>query len=140
MSMTWSVEHGFNGIQGSTMVTCLGTAFASVYQWTDDGRQYSLKTEHWEEGTRYESMNMAATWKFPIIYCLVNNGYAISTLHEGSPSPEGELKTWGEGYEVPSLRLDGNDIEAVIEAVEKGRGPRQKGRGPTVLEFMTYRW
>jgi len=41
---------------------------------------------------------------------------------------------------VPSFRLDGNDIEAVIEAVEKAADRARKGEGPTVLEFMTYRW
>lgn len=109
---------GFNGIQGSTMVTCLGTAFASVYNGTDDVTAVFLGDGTLGEGTCHESMNMAATWKLPIIYCLVNNGYAISTRYEEA-HPQKELKTWGEGYEVPSFRLDGNDIEAVIEAVEK---------------------
>ena len=130
---------GFNGIQGSTMVTCLGTAFASVYNGTDDVTAVFLGDGTLGEGTCHESMNMAATWKLPIIYCLVNNGYAISTRYEEA-HPQKELKTWGEGYEVPSFRLDGNDIEAVIEAVEKAADRARKGEGPTVLEFMTYRW
>ena len=74
-------------------------------------------------------MNMAATWKLPIIYCLVNNGYAISTRYEEA-HPQKELKTWGEGYEVPSFRLDGNDIEAVIEAVERPRTAPERARAP----------
>lgn len=130
---------GFNGIQGSTMVTCLGTAFASVYNKTDDVTAIFLGDGTLGEGTCHESMNMAATWKLPIIYCLVNNQYAISTRVEDA-HPQKELKTWGEGYEVPSYRIDGNDIEAVVEAVEKAAERARKGEGPTLLEFLTYRW
>jgi pyruvate dehydrogenase E1 component alpha subunit len=130
---------GFNGIQGSTMVTCLGTAFASVYNKTDDVTAVFLGDGTLGEGTCHESINLAATWKLPIIYCLVNNQYAISTRVEDA-HPQKELKTWGEGYEVPSYKLDGNDIEAVVEIVEKAAERARRGEGPTLLEFMTYRW
>ena len=130
---------GFNGIQGSTVVTCLGTAFASVYNKTDDVTAVFLGDGTLGEGTCHESMNLAATWKLPIIYCLLNNQYAIST-HYTDAHPQKELKTWGEGYEVPSYRIDGNDIEAVVEAVEKAADRARRGEGPTLLEFMTYRW
>lgn len=130
---------GFNGIQGSTMVTCLGTAFASRYNKTDDVTAVFLGDGTLGEGTCHESLNMAATWKLPIIYCLVNNQYAIST-HYTEAHPQKELKTWGEGYEIPSYRLDGNDVEAVVAAVEKAAERARKGEGPTLLEMMTYRW
>lgn len=130
---------GFNGIQGSTVVTCLGTAFASVYNKTDDVTAVFLGDGTLGEGTCHESMNLAATWKLPVIYCLLNNQYAISTRYTDA-HPQKELKTWGEGYEVPSYRIDGNDIEAVVEAVEKAADRARRGEGPTLLEFMTYRW
>lgn len=130
---------GFNGIQGSTMVTCLGTAFASRYNKTDDVTAVFLGDGTLGEGTCHESLNMAATWKLPIIYCLVNNQYAIST-HYTEAHPQKELKTWGEGYEIPSYRIDGNDVEAVVAAVEKAAARARKGEGPTLLEMMTYRW
>lgn len=82
---------------------------------------------------------MAATWNLPIIYCLLNNQYAIST-HYTESHPQKELKTWGEGYEVPSFRVDGNDIEAVVEAIETAANRARKGEGPTLIEFLTYRW
>ncbi len=130
---------GFNGIQGSTVVTCLGTAFASVYNKTDDVTAVFMGDGTLGEGTCHESLNMAATWKLPIIYCLLNNQYAIST-HYTEAHPQKQLKTWGEGYEVPSYQIDGNDIEAVVEAVEKAAARARKGQGPTLLEFLTYRW
>ncbi|MER0280575.1 thiamine pyrophosphate-dependent dehydrogenase E1 component subunit alpha [Clostridioides difficile] len=130
---------GFNGIQGSTMVTCLGTAFASVYKETDDVTAVFLGDGTLGEGTCHESLNMSATWKLPIIYCLLNNQYAIST-HYTDSHPQKELKTWGEGYEIPSYRVDGNNIEEVIEIVEKAANRARKGEGPTLIEFLTYRW
>ena len=130
---------GFNGIQGSTMVTCLGTAFNAVYNHTDADTAVFLVDGTLGEGTCHESMNMAATWKLPIIYCLVNNQYAISTKYTEA-QPQQRLKTWGEGYEVPSFYVDGNDIEAVVEAVEAAVERGRKGEGPTLLEFDTYRW
>ncbi|MEL7608781.1 MAG: thiamine pyrophosphate-dependent dehydrogenase E1 component subunit alpha [Bacillota bacterium] len=130
---------GFNGIQGSTVVTALGTAFASVYNKNDDVTAVFMGDGTLGEGTCHESMNLSATWKLPLIYCLVNNQYAISTSCCDA-HPQKELKTWGEGYEVPSFRLDGNDIEAVVEATESAAARARRGEGPTLLEFMTYRW
>ncbi len=130
---------GFNGIQGSTVVTCLGTAFASVYNHTDDVTAIFMGDGTLGEGTCHESMNMAATWKLPIIYCLINNLYAISTRYTEA-HPQKQLATWADGYEVPNEVVDGNDIEAVIEAVERASERARRGEGPTLLEFMTYRW
>jgi TPP-dependent pyruvate/acetoin dehydrogenase alpha subunit len=130
---------GFNGIQGSTSVTALGTAFASVYNKTDDVTAVFIGDGTLGEGAVHESMNMAATWKLPLIYCLLNNFYAISTRYEEA-HPQKELKTWGEGYEVPSFRVDGNDIEAVIEVTEAAVERARKGEGPTFIEYVTYRW
>ncbi len=130
---------GFNGIQGSTSVTALGTAFASVYNNTDAVTAVFMGDGTLGEGACHESINMAATWKLPIVYCLINNFYAISTRYEEA-HPQEELKTWGEGYEVPSYRVDGNDVEAVVAITEEAVERARKGEGPTFIEFMTYRW
>ncbi|MDR0840297.1 MAG: thiamine pyrophosphate-dependent dehydrogenase E1 component subunit alpha [Christensenellaceae bacterium] len=130
---------GFNGIQGSTMVTCLGTAFASVYNKTKDVTAVFLGDGTLGEGACHESLNLAATWKLPVLYCLVNNQYAISTNYHDA-HPQQELKTWGEGYEIPSCRIDGNDVEAVIETVEVAAEHARNGEGPALIEMMTYRW
>jgi pyruvate dehydrogenase E1 component alpha subunit len=130
---------GFNGIQGSTVVTALGTAFASQYRGTDDVSAVFMGDGTLGEGTCHESMNMAATWKLPIIYCLINNQYAIST-HYSESHPQKQLASWADGYGVPNEVIDGNDVEAVVEATERAADRARKGEGPTLLEFMTYRW
>lgn len=130
---------GFNGIQGSTVCTALGPAFASVYNKKDDVTAVFMGDGTLGEGTCHESMNMAATWKLPVIYCLINNQYAIST-HYTESHPQKQLATWADGYEVPNEVVDGNDIEAVVEATERAVERARKGEGPTLIEYMTYRW
>lgn len=130
---------GFNAIEGSIVVTCLGTAFASVYNQTDDVTAVFMGDGTLGEGTCHESMNMAATWKLPIIYCLVNNQYAVSTPYRES-HPQEQLAMWADGYCVPNEVIDGNDIEAVIPAVERAAARARARQGPTLIEFMTYRW
>ena len=130
---------GFNGIQGSTVVTALGTAFASQYTGTDNVSAVFIGDGTLGEGTSHESMNMAATWKLPLIYCLINNLYAIST-HYAESHPQKQLASWAEGYGVPNEVVDGNDVEAVIEATERAAERARRREGPTLLEFMTYRW
>jgi pyruvate dehydrogenase E1 component alpha subunit len=130
---------GFNGIEGSTVVTCLGTAFASVYNQTDDVTAVFMGDGTLGEGTCHESLNMSATWKLPVIYCLVNNQYAISTKFTET-HPQSQLAEWAQGYCTPSEIVDGNDIELVQEAMERAVARARQGDGPTVIEFMTYRW
>ncbi|MFW6208634.1 MAG: thiamine pyrophosphate-dependent dehydrogenase E1 component subunit alpha [Spirochaetota bacterium] len=130
---------GFNGIQGSTVVTALGTAFAAVYRKTDDVTALFIGDGTLGEGTCHESMNLAATWQLPVIYCLINNQYAISTHYKES-HPQEQLATWADGYGVPQEVVDGNDIEAVVEATERAATRARQGKGPSLIEFMTYRW
>jgi pyruvate dehydrogenase E1 component alpha subunit len=130
---------GFNAIEGSTVVTCLGTAFASVYNNTDDVTAVFMGDGTLGEGACHESMNMSATWKLPILYCVVNNQYAIST-HFTESHPQKQLATWADGYCVPNETIDGNDIEVVIETIERAAEQARLGKGPTLIELMTYRW
>jgi pyruvate dehydrogenase E1 component alpha subunit len=130
---------GFNGIEGSTVVTCLGTAFASVYNHTDDVTAVFMGDGTLGEGTCHESLNMSATWKLPVIYCLLNNQYAISTRYTDT-HPQPQLAEWAKGYCVPSETVDGNDVETVVEAMGRAVARARSGAGPTLIEFMTYRW
>lgn len=130
---------GFNGIQGSTTVTALGTAFASVYKGKQDVSVVFMGDGTLGEGACHESINMASTWKLPVIYGVINNQYAIST-HYLESHPQKQLATWADGYGVPNEVVDGNDVEAVVEATERAVERARAGDGPTLLEFMTYRW
>ena len=130
---------GCNGIQGSLVVSALGTAFTAKYNKTEDVTIVFMGDGTLGEGACHESINMAATWKLPIIYFLVNNQYAIST-HYTESHPQKQLATWADGYGVPNETVDGNDVEAVYEAVQRAAERARAGGGPTLLELMTYRW
>jgi TPP-dependent pyruvate/acetoin dehydrogenase alpha subunit len=90
------------------------------------------------EGTFHEAVNMGAIWDLPVIYVIENNLYGAST----PVSMVMKVKRISDracAYGIPGKTVDGNDVlavyEATVEAVERARD----GKGPTLLEFITYR-
>lgn len=90
------------------------------------------------QGAVAEGFNFAAVYKAPVVFLLENNGWAISIPTEKQCAVQ-ELARRGAGFGIPSIRVDGNDILAMIvattEAVERGR----RGEGPSLIEAVTYR-
>src|SRR5437868_12405059 len=90
------------------------------------------------QGVLYESMNMAAIWKLPVIYVCENNLY-----NEYTPMAEvtvGEIQTRGPAFGVPSNRVDGQDVQAVYRAAKEMVDRARKGEGPGYLVADTYRY
>ena len=89
-------------------------------------------------GTFHEAANAAALWKLPMIWLCENNGYSVSVAHREATSVE-DVAVRAAGYGIPSRIIDGQDVEAVhdavAEAVERARG----GGGPTLIEAKTFR-
>ena len=90
------------------------------------------------QGDFHAGLNFAAVRKAPAIFFCRNNGYAISTPCIRQFACEG-IAPKGEGYGILALRVDGNDFFAVHEAVSKARGHCLEGKGPVLIEAMTYR-
>jgi TPP-dependent pyruvate/acetoin dehydrogenase alpha subunit len=90
-------------------------------------------------GDVYEGMNLAATWNLPTIYIVVNNGYALSTPKAVHQKQE-DVSSRGAGFGMPGVRVDGNDILAVIEASGEAIKRAREGKGPSILQYDTYRW
>ena len=130
---------GNNGVQGSSVVSVLGPAFYAQLKKTDDVSVVWMGDGTLGEGACHESINLAATWKLPVVYVLANNQYAIAVNYREAYNVE-QLATWAKGYDVPSEVVDGNDVVAVYEAMTRAVERARKGEGPTVLELMTYRW
>lgn len=90
-------------------------------------------------GDVHEGMNLAATWNLPTIYIINNNGYALSTpksVHQ----KQDDLSTRAAGYDMPGVRIDGNDVLAVVEASAEAVKRAREGKGPSLLVYETYRW
>ena len=90
------------------------------------------------EGDFHESLNVAAVWDLPVIFCIENNSWGLST-----PSSEQykckQFIDKGIGYGIEAIRVDGNNILEVIKTVEKINKDIRKNPRPFIIEAMTYR-
>jgi 2-oxoisovalerate dehydrogenase E1 component alpha subunit len=90
------------------------------------------------EGDFHAGLNMAAVQEAPVIFFCRNNGYAISTPAEEQFKGNG-IASRGVGYGIKTLRVDGNDILAVIKATQIARKYALKENAPVLIEAMSYR-
>ncbi|MCF1428814.1 MAG: thiamine pyrophosphate-dependent dehydrogenase E1 component subunit alpha [Shewanella sp.] len=90
------------------------------------------------EGDFHAGLNMAAVHKVPTIFFCRNNGYAISTSTEEQFAGDG-IASRGIGYGIHSLRIDGNDMLAVLAATQQARAYAIEHQAPVLIEAMTYR-
>ncbi|MBL8165805.1 MAG: thiamine pyrophosphate-dependent dehydrogenase E1 component subunit alpha [Anaerolineae bacterium] len=130
---------GDNAVEGSMMATALGVALAYKMQKRDDLAAVIVGDGTSGRGEWHESLNLAATWKLPVLYCCVNNGYAISTAVGKAHATE-NLYEFACAYKMPSIQVDGNDIVAAHKATEEAVDHIRKGNGPFFIEYKTWRW
>jgi pyruvate dehydrogenase E1 component alpha subunit len=90
-------------------------------------------------GPFHESINIAATWKLPMLYVCENNLYAATTSAADTLAL-GDVAARAAGYGIPGVVVDGNDVIAVYEAAETAVNRARVGEGPTLIECKTYRW
>jgi TPP-dependent pyruvate/acetoin dehydrogenase alpha subunit len=91
------------------------------------------------EGEFFETLNMAALWKIPLILICENNGYAISVptrLSQCTP----DIADRARGFGIPAATVDGNDLFAVRDATAEAVRRARDGGGPTLIEAKTVRW
>jgi pyruvate dehydrogenase E1 component alpha subunit len=91
------------------------------------------------EGEFHESINLAALWRLPVLFCCENNRYAMGTALERSES-EIDLALKAASYEVAAWAVDGMDVLAVEDAARRAALAVRAGGGPCFLEFRTYRF
>ena len=90
------------------------------------------------EGAFHESLNMAAIWDLPVLYVVENNLYGASTHVSRSMKVE-HIAERACAYGMPGVTVDGNDVLAVYEAAREAVARARAGKGPTLLELVTYR-
>jgi 2-oxoisovalerate dehydrogenase E1 component alpha subunit len=90
------------------------------------------------EGSFYEAVNLAGARQLPIVFVIVNNGWAISVpLHEQTAAQTLAQKAIAGG--VDGVQVDGNDVIAVRDCMERALEKARSGGGPTVVEALSYR-
>ena len=90
-------------------------------------------------GPFHESINIAAKWKLPMLYVCENNLYAANTASTQTLAHQ-DVAARAQGYGIPGVIVDGNDIFAVFEAASEAVARARANEGPTLIECKTYRW
>jgi TPP-dependent pyruvate/acetoin dehydrogenase alpha subunit len=90
-------------------------------------------------GPFHECLNIAATWKLPMIYVCENNMYAAQTAAAQTHALS-DVAARAAGYGIPGVTVDGNDIFAVYQAANRAVDRARSGAGPSLIECKTYRW
>jgi len=131
--------YGGHGIVGAQVPIGTGIAFAYKYRGLNNVCLTYFGDGASNQGQVYESFNMAALWKLPVIYIIENNKYGMGTAVERS-SANAELCQRGRAYGIPGESVDGMDVQAMKAATEKAVAHSRAGKGPFILEAMTYRY
>nr|WP_241968778.1 thiamine pyrophosphate-dependent dehydrogenase E1 component subunit alpha [Idiomarina tyrosinivorans] len=91
------------------------------------------------EGDFHAALNMASVYKVPVIFFCRNNGYAISTPSQGEQYGGDGIAPRGIGYGMKTIRIDGNDVFAVLKATQLARKLAVEENEPVLIEAMSYR-
>ena len=138
----FSREKGFyggHGIVGAQVSLGTGLAFANWYR-----QSKNLSLTYFGEGASnqgqvFESFNLAALMKLPVIFIIENNKYGMGTSVERA-SASRDLSKNGSPWGIPGEQVDGMNVVAVKEAGERAAAHCRAGNGPYLLEMKTYRY
>jgi pyruvate dehydrogenase E1 component alpha subunit len=138
----FSIEKNFyggHGIVGAQVSIGTGIAFANRYRKNNNVCLTYLGDGAANQGQVYESFNMAELWKLPVVYVIENNRYAMGTAVTRA-SAQTDFSKRGLSFNIPGDQIDGMDVRAVKAAGERAVAWCRAGKGPYILEMMTYRY
>lgn len=131
--------YGGNGIVGAQVSLGTGLAFAMKYKGEDNVSLTYFGDGASNQGQVYESFNMAKLWDLPVVYIIENNRYGMGTSIERA-SATTDLSQRGVSFGIPGEQVDGMDVRFVREAAARAIEHARSGKGPYILEMLTYRY
>lgn len=130
---------GGHGIVAAQVPLGTGLAFANRYRKNNNVCLTYFGDGAANQGQVYESFNMAKLWKLPVVYIIENNRYAMGTSLNRA-SAQTDLSRRGASFDIPGEQVDGMDVRAVKAAGDRVVEWCRAGKGPYILEMLTYRY
>ncbi|HUH68203.1 MAG TPA: pyruvate dehydrogenase (acetyl-transferring) E1 component subunit alpha [Mycobacterium sp.] len=131
--------YGGNAIVAGGLPVAVGIALADAMQHRNRVTACYFGDGAVAEGAFHESLNMAALWRLPVLFCCENNFYAMGTALARAQS-QTDLTAKAAAYRVPTLAVDGMDVTACHEGAQQGAEHVRSTGGPFFIEFRTYRF
>jgi len=130
---------GATGVVGSGIPTAVGIALALQMRRSDQVLLCFFGDGAANLGEFHESLNMASIWKLPVVFICENNQYGMSMSVRRSMNIE-HISKRAISYGIPGETVDGNDVLAVHQTVKAAVEHARSGKGPSLIENVTYRW
>ena len=130
---------GESAIIGGGIPIAAGAALSAQVRGTDQVALSFFGDGAANAGVLAETMNMAAIWKLPVIFLCENNLYAATTPARDTHG-QPDVARRADGYGIPGVIVDGQDVDAVYDAVATAVNRARQGEGPTLIEAKTYRF
>lgn len=131
--------YGGNAIVGGGLPLAVGLGLADQMQGRKNVTACFFGEGAVAEGEFHESLNLAALWKLPVLFCCENNLYAMGTALKYTES-ETDIHRKAESYRIPAEVVDGMDVKAVSEAAHRAVAAIRETGAPYFLELRTYRF
>ena len=129
---------GANGIVGGGLPIAVGVALSCVYQKTDAVVVCFFGDAAANIGSFHESLNMSGVMNLPVVWVCENNQYGLSTCIERTLAG-GSIGSRAGAYGMAGCEIDGNNVLDVLDAASQAIDHARAGRGPTLIEAVTYR-
>ena len=130
---------GSNGVVGGGIPIAVGAGLSMQMQQKNNVVACFFGDGAINEGSFHEALNMASIWQVPVIFICENNMYGMSSAI-GDMTNIDQLSKRAVAYGIPGVTIDGNDVLAVKETVERAVERARNGAGPTFIEAKTYRF
>lgn len=130
---------GSNGVVPPGILIASGAALSAQLRGTDQVAVAFFGDGGSNNGAFHEGINMAATWDLPVVFVCENNMYATEMPFRLA-TKNTSVASRAAAYNIPGIQVDGNNVLDVYREAGKAIERARQGKGPTLIECLTYRW